>query len=119
MLVLLIVGSTVSIAFFNGLGCTVTKYASAAQRSTIDVSRTALIWIFFLLTPKSWGGKEYFYWLQLVGFVILIIGTLIFNEIVVIPALGFDKYTKNALNKNAAIPPVSYTHLTLPTTPYV
>ena len=42
-------GIIVSIASFNALGVTVTKNASAAQRSTIDTSRTDLIWVFFLI----------------------------------------------------------------------
>lgn len=33
-----------SIASFNTTAVSVTKYASAAQRSTIDASRTVLIW---------------------------------------------------------------------------
>ncbi len=37
-----------SIATFNAFGVTVTKNASSAQRSTIDTSRTVLIWIFFM-----------------------------------------------------------------------
>ena len=42
----LIIGS---IAVFNGTGVAVTKFASAAQRSTIDTSRTVLVWVVFLL----------------------------------------------------------------------
>ena len=38
-------GIMVSIAFFNVCGVTTTKLASAAQRSTVDTSRTVLIWI--------------------------------------------------------------------------
>lgn len=38
-------GIMVSIAFFNVCGVTTTKLASAAQRSTVDSSRTVLIWI--------------------------------------------------------------------------
>ena len=34
-----------SIAIFNVCGIMTTKYASAAQRSTIDTSRTLIIWI--------------------------------------------------------------------------
>ena len=41
----------ISIACFNAFGVSVTKNASAAQRSTIDSSRTVLIWIFFLVVP--------------------------------------------------------------------
>ena len=90
--------STFSIAIFNGCGIAVTKYASAAQRSTIDTSRTLLIWAFFLATPVSWGGKEYFFWMQLIGFIFLVIGTLVYNEIVIVPFFGFDLYTKGALD---------------------
>jgi drug/metabolite transporter (DMT)-like permease len=88
-------GVVFSIAFFNGLGVAVTKYASAAQRSTIDTSRTLLIWIIFLLKPGE--GNERFIWLELIGFVLLVIGTLVFNEIVVVPIMGFDQYTKTAI----------------------
>lgn len=37
-------GIMISIAFFNVCGVTTTKLASAAQRSTVDSSRTVLIW---------------------------------------------------------------------------
>jgi hypothetical protein len=71
-----------SIAFFNWSGVTVTQTASAVARSTIDVSRTALIWAFELF--MLWNT---FSWVQLIGFVVLITGTLIYNELIVIPCL--------------------------------
>jgi hypothetical protein len=83
-------------AFFNGFGVAVTKNASSAQRATIDTARTLVIWVFFLIF-EVYGKKEDFYWLQLGGFILLVIGTLVFNEIVVVPFLGFDLYTKPAL----------------------
>lgn len=61
---------TISIAAFNCLGVSITKYASAAQRSTIDMSRTAVIWIFFL--SYQGNGHERFIWTELVGFILLI-----------------------------------------------
>lgn len=91
------IGSIFSIAFFNGLGVAVTKYASAAQRSTIDTSRTLLIWLVFLVKPGE--GQETFIWLELVGFVLLVLGTLVFNEILVIPFLGFNQNTKAAIEE--------------------
>jgi hypothetical protein len=42
-----------SIASFNAFGVTVTKNASSAQRSTIDTSRTVLVWIFQLATRQE------------------------------------------------------------------
>lgn len=53
--------------------------ASAAQRSTIDNSRTVLIWVFFLIYKGS--GHEDFHWLQTAGFIILVFGTLYYNNI--------------------------------------
>jgi hypothetical protein len=82
-------------AFFNGFGVAVTKNASSAQRATIDTARTLVIWVFFLIF-EVYGKKEDFYWLQLGGFILLVIGTLVFNEIVVVPFLGFNLYTKPA-----------------------
>jgi len=42
-----------SISCFNTFGLSVTKFASAAQRSTIDTSRTVFIWMFSLLMPSD------------------------------------------------------------------
>jgi len=39
-------------------------------------------------------GTETFHLIQLAGFFFLVIGTLVYNEIVVIPYFGFDKNTK-------------------------
>ena len=69
---------------FNACGVAITKYASAAQRSTIDTCRTLLIWIIALMMgqekfdiPLSFGEAG--------GFALLVTGTLIYNEIVVVP----------------------------------
>lgn len=94
-------GVICTIAFFNYFGVATTKYASAPQRSTVDTSRTVLIWVFFLTVPIK-GAEETFKWLQLIGFIFLVIGTLVYNEIVVIPLLGFDQWTKDAIAKRDA-----------------
>jgi hypothetical protein len=59
MLILQCIGIIFSIAFFNACGVATTKYASAPQRSTIDTSRTVLIWIFFLIYQGD--GHEQFH----------------------------------------------------------
>ena len=87
-------GNMCSIACFNCFGIATTKYASAAQRSTIDTSRTLLIWFFSCLFLG-----EPFYWQSIIGFVLLVLGTLMYNEILVIPFLGFDQNTKEAIAK--------------------
>ena len=85
-------GIMISIAFFNVCGVTTTKLASAAQRSTIDTSRTVLIWIGSVLL----GFEEFQPW-AIPGFILLVFGTLLYNEIVILPFWGFDQYTKIAL----------------------
>lgn len=79
----------------NGLGMAVTKYASAANRVTLQQSKTVIVWVFFLIYKG--GGHEKFYVLQLGGFLVLLCGVILYNEIVSIPILGFDQYTKAAL----------------------
>ena len=83
-----------SIAVFNFSGLLVTKHVSSTARTVVDTLRTIIVWVFFLTMPLS--IKESFSWLQLLGFVILIIGSVIFNEIVELHCLGFDKNTKRA-----------------------
>merc|ERR1719276_530284 len=81
-LLLAIVASICSIAFFNFSGVTVTQRASAVARSTIDVSRTIIIW-----AVEMTLGRNTFNSLQFVGFVVLAFGTLIYNHIIIIKAL--------------------------------
>ena len=57
LIIWLAFGMMASIAIFNVCGITTTKYASAAQRSTIDTSRTVIIWMM-----SVWLGLEKFYW---------------------------------------------------------
>lgn len=83
-----------SIGSFNALGVAVTKYASSAQRSTIDTSRTVLIWIVSLGV-----GWETFIFGQLIGFLILSLGTLVYNEILIIPISIFKENTRIELAK--------------------
>lgn len=79
-------GFMFSIAFFNFTGVTVTKKAGALARSTIDTSRTLIIWGFSIGV-----GWEVFIPLQLVGFFFLVLGTLVYNEVLKIPWFGLTK----------------------------
>ena len=81
--------NALSFAGFNYTGIMITQYASAAQRSTIDVCRALLVWAFFLAL-----GKEKFIPGQLVGFVILVFGTLVYNEIIEVPFDFMNYMTK-------------------------
>jgi heme exporter protein D len=67
----------------------ITKYASAAQRSTVDTCRTLVIWCVFLAM-----GSEKFLVGELFGFFLLVMGTLVYNEIIEIPISLLNKNTK-------------------------
>ncbi|KAK9455496.1 hypothetical protein V1511DRAFT_521244 [Dipodascopsis uninucleata] len=66
-----------SIGLFNFFGIAVTRTVSATSRSTIDTCRTLFIWIISIII-----GWEKFRALQLFGFVLMVYGTLVFNEII-------------------------------------
>ena len=72
-----------SIAFFNFFGVSVTKYGSAAMRMVLDSLRTMVIWGFSL--GLKW---EKFCYMQIIGFVVLLAGTMVYNSVVRVP--GFE-----------------------------
>ncbi|EME50025.1 hypothetical protein DOTSEDRAFT_68774 [Dothistroma septosporum NZE10] len=79
----------ISIGGFNFFGLSVTRLISATARSTIDTCRTLFIWLVSLGL-----GWESFKWLQVVGFVLLIYGTAVFNEVVRPPTVAWLKRQK-------------------------
>jgi hypothetical protein len=83
----------VSIANFNVFGVSLTKYASSAQRATVDTTRTVVIWVFELMIGMETVVMPYFL-IQLAGFIFLIVGTLIYNEIYIVPCECMNYYTK-------------------------
>jgi len=87
------IGQTFSIGSFNFFGIMLVKYSSAASRAVMDSARTVLVWIFFLLVPMTNGKTlEHFLWLELVGFIVMVFGQVVYNGLVKIPFLGFDKH---------------------------
>lgn len=96
VIIWLSLGMMLSIACFNVCGITTTKVASAAQRATIDTSRTLIIWIMSCLL-----GLEDFHWESIFGFIFLVFGTLLYNEIIILPFWGFDANTKEKLEARA------------------
>jgi len=83
VIIVAITGNIVSIAFFNFFGISITQYASATTRMVMDSIRTIVIWAVGLAF-----FHEPFQWLQIIGFVLLIAGTVLYNEVIVIPILG-------------------------------
>ena len=91
-----------SISVFNFVGISVSKYASSASRAVVDTIRTIVVWIFFLLPFIDECHREHFLWLQLVGFVCLIFGTAVYNEVLELPFLGLNQNTKKAIKARQA-----------------
>ena len=83
--------SIFSIMVFNLTGLYLTKYVSSIFRVIIDSIRTISVW-FFAVFLKFEELKLGSFILQVIGFSLLILGNLIYNEIIVIRFLGFDKH---------------------------
>ncbi|XP_033001120.1 solute carrier family 35 member F6 [Lacerta agilis] len=69
-----LLGNISSIAFFNFAGISVTKEISATTRMVLDSLRTVVIWGVSLAV-----GWEVFHGLQILGFLILLLGAAIYN----------------------------------------
>eukprot|EP00798_Chlamydomonas_sp_ICE-L_P026424 gene26424-17524_t len=72
-----VVTSILCIGVLNFFGLKVTRALSGASRATIDACRTLFVWMFSLYI-----GWEAFHWLQIGGFVVLVTGTSLYNEII-------------------------------------
>uniref|UniRef100_A0ABM0M1P0 Solute carrier family 35 member F6-like n=1 Tax=Saccoglossus kowalevskii TaxID=10224 RepID=A0ABM0M1P0_SACKO len=81
-LILAVLGNMVSIAFFNFAGISVTKEMSATTRMVLDSVRTLVIWVFTIAV-----GWESFLPLKILGFVLLLNGQCIYNQIICAPLL--------------------------------
>jgi len=90
-----VVGNILSIAFFNFFGISITKYSSATTRMVLDSIRTVVIWAVGLA-----AGWEVFQYLQIIGFVLLLAGTMLYNEVLPPPLLSLVyKYLGGAPEK--------------------
>ncbi|XP_062556433.1 solute carrier family 35 member F6 [Armigeres subalbatus] len=78
-LIMAIIGTIVSIAFFNFAGISVTKEISATTRMVLDSVRTLVIWIVSL--KLQW---QQFHYLQIFGFGALLFGMCLYNNILIL-----------------------------------
>jgi hypothetical protein len=84
-----------SIATFNIMGVSITKYINAIARSIADVTRTILVWgVGLIVTATAGSIYPNYKWeltkvgpilVELLGFVILVFGNIIYNEVVKLP----------------------------------
>jgi len=77
MILLAMSGTVISIAFFNFAGVSVTKELSATTRMVLDSVRTLVIWTVSL--ALHW---QQFYWPQIIGFFLLVVGMCLYNNII-------------------------------------
>lgn len=91
-LFLLIVIYCVSIALFNQCGMAVSKYLSSLHRTLIDSLRAVVVWAAQLVMYYGFDSKTYGVawtensWLQMWGFLLLLAGTLSYNEVIALSA---------------------------------
>lgn len=90
------VGTILSIAFFNFAGISVTKEMSATTRMVLDSLRTMVIWAVSLIV-----GWETFNGIQLVGFVILLLGTFVYNDVLLPPL--YRKHVRGEVNESSPL----------------
>ena len=87
------IGVVLSIALYNFAGLTVTRKWNAASRIVLDSIRTIFIWAISISLP-NWQKAQPF---QPVGYLILIVGTFIYYDIIFMPFIRWviRKYTAN------------------------
>ena len=83
LLAVAVFGTVVSIAFFNFAGLTVTQKMSATTRMVLDSVRTLFIWIISVSV-----GWQKFNFMQPIGFLLLVVGTFIYYNLVFKPILA-------------------------------
>ncbi|KAK2705938.1 hypothetical protein QYM36_016079 [Artemia franciscana] len=76
LIIVATIGTIISIAFFNFAGISVTKELSATTRMVLDSVRTLIIWGISL--AFQW---QQFYYLQVIGFMVLVLGMCTYNNI--------------------------------------
>lgn len=85
-----------SIAFFNFAGVSVTKELSATTRMVLDSIRTLVVWVFSIML--QWESFQY---LQPVGFLVLVVGMMTYNDVIILPFLR----RRGCINDAPADPP--------------
>eukprot|EP00727_Mastigamoeba_balamuthi_P013870 m51a1_g9105 putative solute carrier family 35 member f6 (412) ;mRNA; f:93931-95454 len=85
----------VSDAFFNFFGVNITKYLSAVHRTIIDSCRSVLVWVWQIFTfycISERFGEEWTKYsaIQVAGFVLLILGAVIYNGILRLPRFTYE-----------------------------
>lgn len=92
----------ISIMLFNVNGLILTQNVSSVFRAFWDATRTILVWILSLAFGiDSFDIRGFF--LQMAGFVLLLLGNFIYNEILTFKCCGMDKYLKINLREDGTL----------------
>merc|ERR1719382_1099398 len=83
-----------SIAFYNFTGMQICRKLSAVTRCLVDSMRTAVVWglqlaLYYYWSPQYGHPWTDYSYLQLLGFLLLVLGTLVYNGVVKVPALNY------------------------------
>lgn len=97
-IILFTLGNIFSIAFFNFFGVSVTKHINAATRMVLDSVRTVVIWSVSLAV--AW---ESFCYINVIGFVILLGGTVVYNGILKFKCFNYDDTVKAVKEEKAGL----------------
>ncbi|KAH8069892.1 hypothetical protein JL721_5427 [Aureococcus anophagefferens] len=93
-LIILTILSMIALLVYNLVGNMVTKQLSAIMRSILESCRTLGVWITSIVIYYGWhdskSGEEWTNWsyLEFVGFVLLVYGTVAYKEILPIPGIS-------------------------------
>ena len=103
----LIIFSIICVALYNVAGVSITKYINALARVIAANTKTVLVWIIGIIVTLTLGQDSPNYrWeslnfiviiLQLLGFILLVLGNLIYNELM---KLKLPKFLDRATSKN-------------------
>ena len=89
----------IAIAVYNISGALIIEAKGVITRGVTDTVRSLIIWLFFLFIHPIKETEEKFHWLQLFGFILIIVANIIYVEILEIPFFELNKYTRRNLEK--------------------
>jgi len=85
-LLALVIGYSTLVIYVAYAQTVIIKYGSSMIRSLMICLRSLCVWVTSLLL-----GWEHFIWGQLLGFVVMVVGIMIFKEVIVIRHFGCDE----------------------------
>ena len=89
----------ISVALFNVFSINLTKLVSSTARAVVDNLRSVFVWLFFLFFEPVKGTKETFNFVEFIGLLFIVFGTLFYNEIIVLHFCGLDNDIRQSLVK--------------------